>query len=69
MAPGGALRFTSGREDGEAVGRVAGAPVYHASLAPAEYARLLEAAGLGLRAFISEDPDCDRHSVWLARRA
>ncbi len=68
VAPGGALMFTSGPEDGEAVGRVAGAPVYHASLAPGEYVRLLEAAGFDLRAFIAEDPDCDRHSVWLARR-
>jgi SAM-dependent methyltransferase len=67
LAPGGALLFTSGPQDGEAVGAVDGAPVYHASLSPAAYAGLLEANGLAVRAFVAEDPDCDRHTVWLAR--
>ena len=68
LAPGGALLFTAGPEAGEAMGTVEGAAVYHASLAPAEYAARLEAAGLDVRAFVAEDPDCGGHSVWLARR-
>ncbi len=68
LAPGGALLFTSGPSDGEAVGAVDGAPVYHASLSPAAYARLLEDNGLLVRAFIADDPDCGLHSVSLAQR-
>ncbi len=67
LALGGALLFTTGPADGEAVGAVDGAPVYHASLAPAAYAGLLEANGLALRAFIADDAACAGHSVWLAR--
>ncbi|CAN5652779.1 hypothetical protein BH23PSE1_BH23PSE1_19530 [soil metagenome] len=68
LAPGGAMLFTSGPDAGEAVGMVEGRPVHHASLSPAGYAAALEKAGLVARAFIAEDPDCGRHSVWLARR-
>jgi SAM-dependent methyltransferase len=67
LAPGGALLFTSGPQEGEAVGEVDGAPIYHASLSPSAYAGLLEANGLAVRAFVAEDADCDRHTVWLAR--
>jgi SAM-dependent methyltransferase len=69
LAPSGALLFTSGPGDGEAVGAVGGRPVYHASLSPAAYARLIEDHGLAVRGFLAEDPDCGGHSVWLARRA
>ena len=69
LAPGGGLLFTSGPEAGEASGAVEGAAVYHASLSPGEYARRIEAAGMAVRAFVAEDPECDRHSVWLARKA
>lgn len=68
LAPGGGLLFTSGPDAGEAIGSVEGAPVYHASLSPAEYAGLMEANGLVARGFLAEDPDCAGHSVWLARR-
>lgn len=67
LDPGGALLFTSGPDASEGVGAVDGAPLFHASLGPAAYAGLLEENGLLLRAFIAEDPACDRHSVWLAR--
>lgn len=68
LAPGAPLLFTSGPDAAEAAGTVEGSPVYRASLSPAEYSGLMEANGLIARAFIAEDPDCDRHSVWLARR-
>jgi len=67
LAPGGALMFTCGPDAGETVGAVEGRPVYHASLAPAEYAALMAAQGLVPRAFAAEDPGCGGHSVWLAR--
>jgi len=66
LLPGGALMLTVGPRAGEATGTVEGAPVYHASLAPAEYATRLEVAGLRLTGFLAEDPDCDRHTVLMA---
>jgi SAM-dependent methyltransferase len=68
LAPGGALLLTTGPDAGEAMGAVAGMPVYHASLSPAEYAGIMEAHGLVARAFVAEDPDCAGRSVWLARK-
>ena len=68
VEPGGALMFTCGHEAGEITGTVEGEAVYHASLAPAEYERLLDAQGLGVERFVAEDPDCDFHTVCLARR-
>ncbi len=66
-APGAALMFTSGPAAGEAWGHAGGEEVYHASLAPEEYRRCLAGAGFDVLAFVPEDPDCDGHSVWLAR--
>ena len=70
LTPGGALLMTVGPEAGEAQGHVVrDAPVYHASLSIAEYARLLEDAQLRLAGFLADDPDCAGHSVLLARKA
>jgi len=66
-APGAALLFTSGPRAGEAWGQVNGAPVYHASLDPEEYRAALAQAGFSVLAFAPEDPECDFHTVWLAR--
>ncbi len=68
LSPGGSLLFTIGPDDSEARGLVAGRPVYHASLSPAEYATLLQDQGLRLTGFLAEDPDCDSHSVMMARK-
>ena len=62
----GATLLTVGPDDGEAVGRVGSAPVYHASLSPAEYADRLAAVGLAVEAFTANDPACAGHSVLLA---
>ena len=61
--------FTSGPRHGEAIGRLRGEPLYHASLSPDEYRALLAANGFAVAAERMEDPDCGGHSVWLARRA
>jgi len=68
-APGAALLFTSGPDASERIGSVAGQPVYHASLAPAAYRRLLARHGWCATAFTPEDPACRGHSVWHARFA
>jgi SAM-dependent methyltransferase len=63
---GAPLMFTSGPAEGEAIGSYCEQPLYHASLAPAEYRRLLGSAGFQLRIYQAEDPDCGGHTVWLA---
>jgi len=67
--PGARLMFTSGPEEGEAIGTYRGEPLYHASLAPSEYRRLLAAAGFGPVAHSAQDPDCGGATIWLAQKA
>jgi|SRR5215831_4628757 len=67
-APGAGLLFSSGPRHGEGIGEFHGDPLYHASLAPAEYRDLLAANGFVVVTERMEDPDCGGHSVWLARR-
>ncbi|MHB2165800.1 class I SAM-dependent methyltransferase [Alsobacter sp. R-9] len=68
LQPGGGLLLTVGPAAGEPVGSVAGQPVYHASLAPEEYAARLAASGAGIVEFVPDDPACAGHTVLLARR-
>ncbi|WP_416896887.1 MAG: class I SAM-dependent methyltransferase [Minwuia sp.] len=67
-APGAPLLFTSGPEYGEAFSIFEGEPVHHASLAPETYRELLDGNGFDVIDFVPEDPDCNGHSVWLAKR-
>jgi SAM-dependent methyltransferase len=66
-APGSALLFTTGPEDGEALGQLCGDTLYHASLAPDHYRVLLDANDFAVRAHRAEDPACGGHTVWLAQ--
>lgn len=66
-APGAALLFTSGTDDGVAMGTLYGRPLFHASLTTAEYQRLLQAHGFAVSLHRVADPDCGEHTVWLAR--
>ncbi len=68
-APGAPLLFTSGPQAGVAMGEIYGHPLYHASLDTAEYEALLDANGFKVLLHRVEDPDCGRHTVWLAQRA
>jgi SAM-dependent methyltransferase len=68
LHPGGALLLTVGPRAGEVLGRVGDDPVYHASLAPADYRTVLDRVGLEVVRFTPEDPECDVCSVLLARR-
>lgn len=67
-APGAALMFTSGPRAGVAMGTYHGEPLFHESLAPAEYRALLADSGFDVVDFTPDDPDCGGHTVWLARR-
>jgi len=67
--PGAPLMFTSGTSEGEAIGSWCGEPLFHASLAPAEYERLLTSHNFSVEAHLANDPDCGGHTVWLARRS
>jgi SAM-dependent methyltransferase len=66
-AAGAVLMFTSGTAHGEAMGSYHGEPLYHASLAPEVYRTLLEANGFRVEAHVAEDPNCGRHTIWLAQ--
>lgn len=63
---GAALMFTSGAEEGEAIGSYCEEPLYHASLDPTEYEQLLVTNGFVVEARVAEDPDCGGHTIWLA---
>ena len=66
-AKGTALMFTSGGSLGESIGSYHGEPLYHASLSPEEYESLLDASGFRVVAYVTEDPGCGHHTVWLAQ--
>ncbi len=66
-APRAALIFTSGPAHGEAIGRLEGEPLYHASLAAAEYRKLLNDEGFAVVATLAEDQACGGRTVWLAQ--
>lgn len=66
-APGAALMFTAGPEAGEPVGEVEGQPVYHASLSPSDYRAILAENGFEVLKYQPEDPDCQGHTIWMAR--
>jgi hypothetical protein len=54
------------RDGGEAIGEYRGEPLYHASLDPSEYERLLASHGFAVEHYISNDPACGGRTVWLA---
>ncbi len=67
IQPRGALMFTSGPAHGEVLSTFAGEPLYHASLDPNEYRKLLHQNGFQVVGHVAQDPSCGDHTVWLAR--
>jgi len=67
-APSAPLLFTSGPRAGVAMGEIYGHALHHASLDTEEYEQLLAAHGFEVLLHRIEDPDCGKHTVWLARR-
>lgn len=66
-APCTALMFTTGINCGEAIGRLEGEPLYHASLDVAAYRQLLDSRDFDVVATVAEDDTCARRTVWLAQ--
>jgi len=67
--PGAALLFTSGTEQGEAIGTFEGQPLYHGSLDSAEYRQRLEKNGFEVICHVENDASCGGATIWLARKA
>lgn len=67
LRPGAVLMFTSGWGEGVRIGEWQGEPLYHASLDPDEYRRLLRENGFELLEHKLRDPDCGESTVWIAR--
>jgi SAM-dependent methyltransferase len=67
VSPRAALMFTSGSTYGEAIGRLEGEPLYHASLDVGEYRQLLESHGFDVIATEVADHTCGGRTVWLAQ--
>lgn len=67
IAPGGQLLFTSGPRAGEAIGKLYGEDLLHASLDPDEYRHLLGNSGFHVLRHTVEDPACGMHTIWLAQ--
>ena len=67
-APGAALMFTSGDEEGNAMGELGGDPLYHGSLNSDEYRTLLNASGFDVLEHVVQDPSCGRRTIWLAQQ-
>ncbi|MEM1049749.1 MAG: class I SAM-dependent methyltransferase [Pseudomonadota bacterium] len=68
LTDGGALMLTVGPRAGDVVGWVGDDQVYRSSLSPAEYQDRLSGLGLRIVDFVAEDPDCDFHTVLLAKK-
>lgn len=59
--------FTSGPSHGESIGFFQGEPLYHGSLDETEYRSLLDKSGFDVVSHVIEDPNCGRHTIWLAQ--
>lgn len=68
VKPGGPLMITTGTGNGEALGKVAGQPVYHASLDTGSYTDILTKQGCTVQRVKLTDPDCRQHSILLAQK-
>lgn len=66
--PGALLMFTSGPDNGEAIGDLFGEPLFHASLDPEAYRAILAAASYAVLRYVPSDPTCGGHTIWLARK-
>ena len=64
----GILLLTVGPSEGEVTGTVAGKKVYHASLSPQEYEKILNDNDLEILSFKLNDPDCHGFSVLVAKK-
>lgn len=66
LKPGGALLLTVGTDEGEVTGYIDDETIYHASLSPAEYEKILRSCGFSDVIYKAEDSNCRGRSVVLA---
>ena len=64
----GWLLMTVGDRHGEVCGWVNGQEVYHASLSPQAYRKLLSDYGYRLEAFVLRDRECNQHTILFAQK-
>jgi SAM-dependent methyltransferase len=62
------LMFNTGPEHGEAIGNYRGDPLYHASLASAEYVSLVDGIGFDVIDHVTNDVRAGGRTVWLCKR-
>lgn len=67
--PGAILMLTTGWAEGVRIGEWQGEPLYHSSLDPEEYRRLLADNGFEVVDQQNRDPECGEATVWIARLA
>jgi len=65
---GTVLMFNTGPQHGEGVGEFRGDPLYHASLAPAEYQALMARFGFRVLQHAINDAEAGGRTVWLCQR-
>ncbi len=63
---GGTILLTVGHYEGETTGTVCGETVYHASLSPEEYRRILTGSGFSTVEIVTEDVESHGRSVLFA---
>ena len=68
LNPNGILLFTTGSQNGEVWSDNGGEMLYHASLDPKEYKKLLTDNNFELIKYKIEDKECGDASVWMARK-
>ena len=66
-APKAVLMINTGPQAGEAIGSYHGEPLYHASLAPAAYRRLLGENSFEVVSHVAEEPASGGRTIWLAQ--
>jgi SAM-dependent methyltransferase len=64
---GAMLMFNTGPEHGEGIGSYRSDPLYHASLAPAEYVALVDGIGFEVIDHVANDVRAGGRTAWLCR--
>lgn len=67
LKPGGVLLFTTGPSESIAIGEMNGHELFHSSLSSDEYLKILSENKFTVIDHQVEDPECGRHTVWLAQ--
>ena len=68
LHPKGIMLLTVGHEKGQVTGIVNGQLVAHFSCSFEEYREMLSGLGFELLYFVSQDPECQQHTILMARK-